>query len=364
MAEKNRKIIWVMLALFAIVTLVVWFKPSDQYSTSERRPLEQFPEVSAEQILNGTFMQEFEKYVADQFPFRDELRNLKAIFSTNVLGQKDQHNIYVAQGHAAKMEYPLKEASVQRAIQRFQYLSEKYFQGTDVKAYYSVIPDKNYFLAEENGYLDMDYEKLFVMMDEGLSSMEKIDLLPYLSLDHYYATDLHWKQETLLDVANVILRSMGQKKDVSYDLNTLEIPFYGVYAGQSSFSLEPDTIYYYSNEVLEQAKVYDYENQREVAIYDMDKAKGEDPYELFLAGPLSMISIENEQADTDQELILFRDSFGSSIAPLFVEHYRKITLVDIRYIHPDLLGKYIEFTDQDVLFLYSTSILNNGETLK
>ena len=364
MAEKHHKVIWVILALFAIVTLIVWFKPADQYSTSERRPLEQFPEVSVERILNGTFMQDFEIYVTDQFPFRDELRNLKAAFSTTLLGQKDQHNIYVAQGHASKMEYPLKQSSVQRAIQRFQYLSDKYFQDTDVKTYYAVIPDKNFFLAESNGYLAMDYEQLFSMIEEGLSSMEKIDLMSYLSLEDYYATDLHWKQENLLDVADHILQSMGQGKEVSYKLNTLSKPFYGVYASQSSFSLEPDLICYYSNEVIDNAKVYDYENQRETTVYDMDKADGEDPYELFLSGPLSLISIENEQADTDKELILFRDSFGSSIAPLFVEHYQKITLVDIRYIHPDLLEKYIEFTDQDVLFLYSTSILNNGETLK
>ena len=116
--------------------------------------------------------------------------------------------------------------------------------------------------------------------------------------------------------------------------------------------------------MLENCIVYDYENQKEIKIYDLEKAQGNDPYEMFLSGPLSLITIENDQAASDRELIMFRDSFGSSIAPLFAEHYRKITLVDIRYIHPDLLEKYIEFVDQDVLFLYSISILNNGETLK
>ena len=47
-----------------------------------------------------------------------------------------------------------------------------------------------------------------------------------------------------------------------------------------------------------------------------------------------------------------------------VEGYKKITLVDIRYMHPNLLENYIEFNSQDVLFLYSTSVLNNSETIK
>ena len=34
---------------------------------------------------------------------------------------------------------------------------------------------------------------------------------------------------------------------------------------------------------------------------------------------------------TDRELVIFRDSFASSLAPLLMEQYAKITLVDIRY---------------------------------
>ena len=73
---------------------------------------------------------------------------------------------------------------------------------------------------------------------------------------------------------------------------------------------------------------------------------------------------KNENVTTDRELVIFRDSFGSSLAPLFIEGYKKITLIDIRYIHPNMLSQFIEFNNQDVLFIYSTSVLNNSETLK
>ena len=76
------------------------------------------------------------------------------------------------------------------------------------------------------------------------------------------------------------------------------------------------------------------------------------------------MTVTNPAADTDRELVIFRDSFGSSLAPLLIEDYAKITLVDIRYIQSDFLGQFIEFDGQDVLFIYGTTILNDSFTLK
>jgi hypothetical protein len=57
--------------------------------------------------------------------------------------------------------------------------------------------------------------------------------------------------------------------------------------------------------------------------------------------------------------VIFRDSFGSSIAPLFAEGYKKITLLDIRYLNQNLIENFVTFENQDVLFLYSTGVINN-----
>ena len=95
----------------------------------------------------------------------------------------------------------------------------------------------------------------------------------------------------------------------------------------------------------------------------MKKANGKDPYEMYLSGPVSLITIENQDTTSDKELIIFRDSFASSITPLLTEAYSKITLVDIRYLRSDFLDKFIDFNHQDILFLYSSLVLNNSETL-
>ena len=74
--------------------------------------------------------------------------------------------------------------------------------------------------------------------------------------------------------------------------------------------------------------------------------------------------ITSPHASTSRELILFRDSYGSSLAPLLAESYAKITLIDIRYISSELLDDYVNFAGQDVLFLYSTLTLNSSQSLK
>ena len=89
-----------------------------------------------------------------------------------------------------------------------------------------------------------------------------------------------------------------------------------------------------------------------------------DGYDLYLGGANAILTVENPAGTTGKELILFRDSFGSSLAPLLLDSYDKITLIDLRYVSPDLLPQFVEFSNQDVLFLYNTGIINAGMLLK
>ena len=49
------------------------------------------------------------------------------------------------------------------------------------------------------------------------------------------------------------------------------------------------------------------------------------------------------------------------MAPLLIDDYENIILIDLRYISNIILDKFIEFKDnQDVLFIYSTMLLNQN----
>jgi hypothetical protein len=141
-----------------------------------------------------------------------------------------------------------------------------------------------------------------------------------------------------------------------------------VYAGQLALPLEADAMSYLTSPELDAARVYYLDPKtaeiREGSLYDPERFKGNDPYDFFLGGAQPLVVIENPGAESERELYLFRDSFGSSIAPLLMQGFSRVTLIDLRYIDSRVLDDYMDFKPgSDVLFLYSSQVLNNPSTL-
>lgn len=368
---KNNKsyIPGLVLVAFVWLALSAWcfIKPADEMSLSERRRLAAFPEISLDKIQNGSFMSEFEEYTLDQFPMRDEFRTLKAVSSMYIFGQKDNNGIYVADGYASKLDYPLNEKSVTDAADKLTAIYDRYIKGTDSKVYLSIVPDKNYFLAAKNGYPAMDYNRMFSLMKENMPYAEYIDITGTLELEDYYRTDTHWKQENIVDAANKIAGAMGSSELDGYETVQTDISFRGVYCGQSALPLQSEKIKYITNDTLQNCRVLSddatgfcgYEG-----MYDFDRLYGNDPYDIYLSGARPVVRIENPGAKSGKELIVFRDSFGSSLVPLLAQEYSKITVFDTRYMVPDLIGSFAEFDNADVLFVYSTLLLNKSQAMK
>ena len=351
-------------ALWLGLTAGAWFGTPEEMSQSERRKLAQFPELSVKTVLDRKFMTKFEDYSLDQFPLRDGFRQMKALFSYKLLGQKDNNGIYLADGYAAKMEYPLNENSVRGALDKFQAIYDKYLTESE-NIVFSVVPDKSYYLARDNGYLAMDYDRLFEMV-QTLPWAKYQDLTQVLSLTDYYRTDTHWRQENLVETARTLAQALGVPgpRQEDFTVTALDRPFYGVYYGQAALPMASETLYYMESPVLSSAVVKNFENGKTGGIYNMEKAAGKDPYDMYLSGPVAILEITNPMARTDRELIVFRDSFGSSLVPLLVQDYAKITLIDTRYVVTDYVGKFVDFHGQDVLMLYSPLVLNNSTMLK
>lgn len=174
-------------------------------------------------------MTAFEKYTLDQFPLRDSFRTLKAFFSGDILRQLDNNGVYAAGGHLAKLDYPVNTDLGPHAAERFSAVYETYFAGAGANVYYSVVPDKNYFLAEQNGYPAMDYELLTNTMRAGMTFAEYIDIFDTLSLDMYYAP-IPLAAETLGETAAAIAAAMGASLPAEYETVDVSSAFRGVYA--------------------------------------------------------------------------------------------------------------------------------------
>ncbi len=333
---------------------------------SERRKAQQMPQASVESVMDKSFFDGFEKYLTDQFPLRDGFRTVNAAIRMKLLRQTDNSKVYLADGHISEFQSVLSENSVKKTAEKLNSIYEKYISGKNAKVYYSVVPDKNYFLAEKNGFPSLDYGRMLEIYHSEIRNMEYIDIFDCLTADDYYTTDSHWKQENLGKVIDRLSRKMGFKARPFSDYTAQKISdFEGVYAPRLALGKMSDEIVTLSSPVTDGAKTFNLETNKTMqGVYDMSKLSGYDKYEVYLSGAAAFLTIENPLAKEKRELVVFRDSFGSSLVPLMLEGYSKITVVDIRYISPQILGEYVDFTNCDVLFIYNTLILNQSNILK
>lgn len=355
---KNKILSVSFFVIIISVFLINIFTKDKELSYTERRKLNTLPKITLDNLLSGKTMEEFDNYTLDQFAFREEFRTLKTLVNLNIFRKLDNNNIFIKDDFIFKYEYPLKEDKVLSFNKKMNNLYDNYLKGMNV--YYAIIPDKNFFLSDE--YLKLDYEKLFKLVNDGLQNMTYIDITNDLKLEDYYYTDTHWKQDKILKVVETLSKQMHFDYVTDYKIKEYK-PFYGVYYGQAALKTKSDTIHYLTNDIIDSAMVEDFDSDL-TTVYEISSLGKMDSYDVFLSGATPLITITNKKAKTDKELIIFRDSFGSSLAPLLIPGYYKITLVDLRYINMSNLSNYIDFNNQDVLILYNTLIINNSDTIR
>ena len=355
-----------LLVLWLALTIFAWIKPQTDISEAERRKLAPFPPLSPSGLLNGSFTGSFESYATDQFPLREFFRGLKSRFHFNFLGQLDNNDIYLVDGYAAKIEYPLNQGSITHAKDRINYIYNKFLKNTDCSVTLSIVPDKSYYLAAAHSYPALDYEELVAQIRSCIPFDRYVDLFDALTIEDYYRSDTHWRQEQLPKIADRLCEALGISKASFEDYRhvAIDVPFYGVYRGQAALPMDAEQVVTLRSKVLDNCKVYNYETERYSSIYDESKVTSRDLYDIYLSGAAALLRIENPAQDSGRELIVFRDSFGSSMIPLLAHGYQTITVVDTRYMSPDILGQFITFDEQDVLFLYSTTVINNSSAMK
>lgn len=366
---KIKNIISVLLCGVFILAFAAFcmFGPKATYSESERRTLAKFPEITWANISSGKFANAFEEYATDAFPLRDMWRTIKAYTRLGLFAQKDNNDLFIKGDQIGKLEYPMKPEMMDYAAKLFTKVWENNFPNANV--YFAMIPDKNMYLAD----LKLDYDEFETQMHEKLSFATPIKISDLLSAEDYYNTDTHWRQDKIIDVADRLAEAMGTTLPTEYSSKTLEVEFYGVYAGQSAVNPEPDRITILYNDVIQSLKVQIMDENsgmmKNAPVYNQSKADGKDPYELFLNGNQAMVKIRNPANPNGKRLVIFRDSFGSSITPLLAQGYSEVILLDLRYLGSDYIGNMVKkgainFKNADVLFMYSTLLLNSSTGMK
>ncbi|MBR6521446.1 MAG: hypothetical protein IKT47_02140 [Oscillospiraceae bacterium] len=253
------------------------------------------------------------------------------------------------------------DSAVNRFADKLTALRDKYFADNNV--YYAIVPDKSwYFRDRTDEYFDHQY--ICDSLSGKLEGFTAIDLSGTLSGSDYYSTDPHWKQENLSSTVSALADAMGFTYTASaYTANNAGTFIGTGLSGKDANGAAPDTLCYLTSDVINAAVVDNFQQQDFKKVYDLAKL-GTNGYDVFLSGATPLTVIETPNAAEKRELIIFRDSFGSAIAPLMLESYSKVTLVDLRYMVSSLLPNYVSFNNADVLFLYCDELVNSSFLLK
>lgn len=351
---KNKLITIIFLIYIFTFSILGIIIKDEEISFTERRKLQSFPDIS----LSSDYINKIDKYLLDHFPFRDTFRGIKASFSYNVLHKLDNNDIYLKDNYIFKTGYPTNNESINKFINNVNE-TKSYFNDSDI--YIMIIPDKNYYLGDSD-FLHIDYDYIYDEIDK--LNLNNIDIRNIMNLSDYYETDTHWRQENIDKVIEKMSKVMNfDYSKYLYTENTYD-NFYGVYYGESAINRDSERLVYLTNNNINSLYVDYLENKSLHSIYNLDKLESMDSYEVYLDGASSFIEIYNSSSKNDKELIIFRDSFASSLVPLLSNYYSKITLIDNRYINSNNYLKLIEITNQDVLFMYSTLLVNNSSSLK
>ena len=96
--QENRKNILISIG-FVVILIVVFIinilSKDKIISTSERRKLVQFPEITTKKVFDGTVSKDFEEYAMNQFVGRDLLRSIKSLFNFEIYRQKDNNKLFI-----------------------------------------------------------------------------------------------------------------------------------------------------------------------------------------------------------------------------------------------------------------------------
>ncbi len=358
--------IGVFLCLIALLSAWNLLRPTRTFSENENRVLTQFPELSAESVLEGTFSEKYEEYLADQFPMRDSWISLKTRTEL-LLGKKDINNVFFGKNGwlIDKYKGTLSEERTQANLERLgsfmQFAAEKL--GSDhVRA--MLVPTASGVLDNRMPAFASDFDQAALLEKAAALCPDDtfLNLLPLLQ-EHkeepiYYRTDHHWTTLGAFYGYTAWAESIGLtpygREDFSEE--TVADDFYGTTHSKINLPVYPDSIIRYTPRFpAAYHLIFNLGEKESDSLYDESKLEGKDKYSYFLGGNNSIVTITSSTGEKGRRLLIIKDSYSHCFAPFAVNHFEETTLIDLRYFN---LGvqTFLEQEDfTDVLVLYSTA---------
>ena len=311
--------------------------------------------------FNGSFTEDCRDYLQDQAVLREDFRALKSFVERNILLKKENNEVYIVDNNLYDKFYGINQRYIERAATLIDNIVG--LINSD-KIYLSIIPSKAQML-DRSKYLLSDQNIITDYLEQHVSA-EYIDLMGLAKKGNeslYYVTDHHWTTEGAIQAYEVLITAIGYEPVVRYDFEEATDSYVGSNYGKAALiSIEKDKIYLAHNDYLDNMTVRRFETMDSFKLFDSIYFRGEleglDPYDVFLGGLGPITVIENSITESQDELIVFKDSYSHVLAPFLAQHFKRVTLFDLRYVRKEYIFNTYDLTGKTILFIYSTTILN------
>lgn len=360
---KKRRIYPTALLLFgfvAAVTLSDLANPVRAFSEMENRELKTSSQFTMSRLFKGDFQSQYEKVVADQFVGRDEWITLKSMTESALLKTENNGVIYGKNGALFGKLTSYNQEQLTKNIGFLQQFAEKHDNVT-----FGVIPSGYTYSTDQlprgSGQIDQMpiIEDIQKSLDDSIQWFDVAGLLAAQKSESlYYNTDHHWRGTTAYLAYTALCEQFELEPVAEEELTLREVEdFYGSYFSKcKKAGTKPDTLTFYDLPFQVAATV---DGAQKDGWYDAAQLEKRDKYGAFLYGNggLTILSRADSQTkDTNSEtsrLLLIKDSFSNALAPLFLNNFDEVYIVDLRS-YPMGMTKLCEETDFDeIVVLYN-----------
>lgn len=346
--------------------------PKLEFSENENRYLNKMPRLTAKTVLNGEYMESLEGFLADHFPMRDLFIGWKTKVEL-ASGRRELGGVYIAEDGCLIESYK-KPQNTGRIIDTLVRFYEKVKgKGADVRL--MLVPTAvTVYQDKLPAFAPQSFQRKTAEEIYEATGIPAVDCTAKLleaangNEQLYYRTDHHWTMDGAYRGYLAYCEEKGivpvKKEELEERVATDE--FAGtLYSKVNDYSCEKDEIVLYENKADDLSVTYEDTGETADGLYNLDYLDKKDKYSLFLNNIHPFIEIENRAAESEDVLVLIKDSYANSMVPFLAHHYRKIYVFDTRYYKGGpsaFLDAHGEVTD--VLLLYNMNTLDQDSGIR
>lgn len=366
--------LWCLLFIAVIfsITALSLIIPDKKQSDSENRMLQQMPKFSLSSVIEGSFMQDLESYMTDQFPERDLLVRCKTYIDL-LCGKEQINGVYVgSEDYLFEPQTPPHEEQIETITSAMNKFCAK---NAEIQKAVIISPNSTYILKDKVPYGVQQYDQSELLgelsgkIGSNIKNFYWADCAEILDSSEdgqlYYRTDHHWTTRAAYRVFLDVAKEWGLETDnVQYDFAVVSDSFQGTLASSSGICHINDEIEICiphdtkGNYVIE----YDSENIKKSTFFDISKLKSSNQYEIFMGGNFGRIIISTT-AKNDKSLLIFKDSYANCMIPMFAPYFSQIVVIDPRYFNDTIDGCMQDYDFTNILFVYNLNTFLEDKSL-